>query len=305
MSSTANLDLVVVGSIGIDNIETPWQTRTNLLGGSASYACAAASFFANVGMVGVVGDDFPEEFRSLYRSFSFDLDGLQTQPGRTFNWTGIYEESMDNRRTVETVLGVFEHFQPDLPVNYCNSPYLFLGNMAPALQLHVLKQMKAPEFVLVDTMDLWINIAREELVEVISKVHALTINESEARLLTDRHHLLDAAHVLLDMGPEMILVKKGEHGSMLVTKERLFLQPAFPLRSVTDPTGAGDTFAGALMGYLAGEGDPSDAAVRRAMVRGSVVASFGVETFSLERLAKLDRNEIDRRAESLLAMMSV
>ena len=141
MSTATNLDLVVVGSIGIDNIETPWQTRTNLLGGSASYACAAASFFANVGMVGVVGDDFPEEFRSLYRSFSVDLDGLQTQPGRTFNWTGIYEENMDNRRTVETVLGVFEHFQPDLPAKYCDSPYLFLGNMAPALQLHVLKQI--------------------------------------------------------------------------------------------------------------------------------------------------------------------
>ena len=299
------LDLAIVGSIGVDNIETPWEKHVNLLGGSASYACAAASFFAKTGMVGVVGDDFPEEFLELYRGFSVDLEGLQTQPGRTFAWTGVYEENMDNRSTLETVLGVFEHFQPVLPASYKAAPFLFLGNMAPALQLHVLDQVENPKFVLVDTMDLWINIAREELVKVIGRVHALTINESEARLLTGRHNLLDAAQAMLEMGPEYILVKKGEHGSMLVSKKGIYIQPAYPLASVKDPTGAGDTFAGALMGYLAGKGSCEEADIRNAMVRGSVVASFGVETFSLQRLADLSISEISDRVTALLAMQTV
>jgi len=297
--------LVIVGSIGIDHIETPRAKRENLLGGSASYACAAASFFTPPGMVGVVGNDFPAAFLDLYRKFSVDLAGLQQRDGRTFAWSGVYEENMDNRCTLETVLGVFETFQPDLPDAYVEAPYVFLGNMAPELQLHVLNQMNAPAFVLADTMDLWINIARDKLVEVIGRVHMLTLNESEARLLTGAHNLLAAAEVLLEMGPEYILIKKGEHGSLLISRTGIYIQPAFPLASFEDPTGAGDTFAGALMGWIAENGAHDTAAIRHAMVHGSVVASFGVESFSLDRLAALSRDDVDARAAALMDMIRV
>jgi len=301
----SNPSLVIVGSIGIDHIETPSEKRGGILGGSASYACAAASYFTSPGMVGVVGDDFPQAFLDLYQSFDVNLDGLQRAKGRTFSWTGVYEENMDNRSTLETVLGVFENFEPKLPESYLDAPYVFLGNMHPGLQLHVLDQIRAPKFVLADTMDLWINITRGELEQVIGRVHMLTLNESEARLLTDRHTLLDAADALLKMGPDHVLIKKGEHGSMLFSRQGAFIQPAFPLGRVTDPTGAGDTFAGAVMGYLAEHDACDEAAIRRAMVHGSVVASFGVEAFTLDRLQSLRKPEIDRRVEDLLGMMRV
>jgi sugar/nucleoside kinase (ribokinase family) len=301
----SNPDLVIVGSIGIDNIETPTQKRDGLLGGSASYACAAASFFTPPGMVGVVGDDFPEAFLRLYDAFRVDRRGLQRASGRTFSWTGVYEENMDNRQTLETVLGVFETFEPTLPDAYHTAPYVFLGNMHPGLQLHVLDQMTEAKFVLADTMDLWINITRDDLETVISRVHMLTLNESEARLLTDSRHLSDAAAQLLEMGPEFVLIKKGENGSMLFSRDGVYIQPAFPLCAVEDPTGAGDTFAGALMGYLAGTGGTTQADIRRAMVHGTVVASFGVESFSLDRLQSLKRGEIDDRVGGLLDMMRV
>jgi sugar/nucleoside kinase (ribokinase family) len=297
--------LVIVGSIGLDTIETPRELRKGLLGGSVSYACAAASFFTATGMVGVVGDDFPPEYLDWYRGFSVDLRGLQQRPGRTFAWTGVYEENMDNRRTLETVLGVFESFQPELPGAYRAAPFVFLGNMHPALQLHVLDQMEAPRLVLADTMDLWINITRAELESVVRRVHMLTVNESEARLLTDRHNLLDAAKALLDMGPAFVLIKKGENGSMLFSHKGIYIQPAYPLASVQDPTGAGDTFAGAVMGYLAQHNVWDESSIRRAMLHGSVVASFGVEAFSLERLRGLSAGDIAQRAAALGRMMHV
>lgn len=297
--------LVIVGSIGIDHIETPTEKRPNLLGGSVSYACAAASFTHSPGMVGVVGDDFPEAFLDLYREFDVDLQGLQRAEGRTFSWTGVYEENMDNRETQETVLGVFETFEPTLPESYRSAPFVFLGNMHPGLQLHVLDQITEPKFVLADTMDLWINITRKELLQVIGRVDMLTLNESEARLLTDSLNLIDAAAKLLEMGPDHVLIKKGENGSMLFGKEGTYIQPAMPLAEVTDPTGAGDSFAGALMGYLTEQDDCSHAAIRRAMVHGSVVASFGVEAFSLDGLKGLTREQIDQRTRDLLEMMRV
>ncbi len=297
--------LVIVGSIGIDHIETPTVKKTNLLGGSVSYACAAASFFTSPGMVGVVGDDFPESFLDLYRTFDVDMQGLQHAPGRTFSWSGVYEENMDNRQTVETVLGVFEQFEPTLPEGYQSAPFVLLGNMHPGLQLHLLNQITAPKFVMADTMDLWINITRDELLEVVGKVNMLTINESEARLLTDSLHLMDAAQQLLAMGPEYVLIKKGEHGSTLFGKNGVYIQPAFPLPMVNDPTGAGDTFAGAMMGYLTKANACDEANLRRAMLHGSVVASFGVEAFSLDGLIGLESADIDRRVQSLLDMMRV
>lgn len=301
----AHPSLVIVGSIGIDHIETPFVKKQNLLGGSVSYACAAASFFTSPGMVGVVGDDFPEAFLELYRAFDVDLQGLQHATGRTFSWTGVYEENMDNRSTLETVLGVFESFEPTLPESYLDAPFVFLGNMHPGLQLHVLGQIRAPKFVLADTMDLWINLTRDTLLEVIGKVNMLTLNESEARLLTDKHNLLDAAAALLEMGPQYVLIKKGEHGSMLFSEAGIFIQPAFPLAQVVDPTGAGDTFAGAVMGWLTREEAWGEADIRRAMLHGSVVASFGVQAFSLEALLSLRVPEIEARTQSLLRMMQV
>jgi cytidine kinase len=287
--------LIIVGSIGIDTIETPREKRVEILGGSVSYACAAASFFTRTGMVGVVGNDFPAEHRALWETMGIDLGGLQTAEGKTFRWSGVYEENMDNRQTLLTELNVFETFSPELPDSYRNAPYLFLGNIAPELQLHVLEQVHSPKFVLVDTMDLWINIAREKLVEVIGQCTMLTLNESEARLLTDTYSLLSAAEKLVAMGPEFVLIKKGESGSMLFSRNGLFLLHAYPLAGFKDPTGAGDTFAGGLMGALAESGQTDEATIRRAMVCGSVVASFGVEEFSLDRLATLDRFQIEER----------
>ncbi len=301
MNSSSAPTLVIVGSVGIDTIETPREKRIEILGGSVSYACAAASFFVQTGMVGVVGTDFPAEHRELWERMGIDLAGLQTEEGKTFRWSGVYEENMDNRETLVTELNVFETFSPELPEAYRDAPYLFLGNIAPALQLHVLEQVHSPKFVLIDTMDLWINIARDELVEVVGKCDMLTLNESEARLFTGTDSLAEAADILLGMGPRFVLIKKGESGSMLVSSETSFSIPAYKLDYFKDPTGAGDTFAGGLMGALAESGKVDEEAIRRAMVYGSVTAAFGVEEFSLERLATLDRIQIDARVEEFKA----
>lgn len=297
----SNPELVIVGSIGIDTIETPREKRIEILGGSVSYACAAASFFVQTGMVGVVGTDFPSEHRKLWERMGIDLAGLQTAEGKTFRWSGVYEENMDNRTTLSTELNVFENFSPELPDSYRSAPYLFLGNIHPALQLHVLEQVHAPKFVLIDTMDLWINIARDELVDVIGKCDMLTLNESEAQLFTGKESLDAAAAELLEMGPQFVLIKKGESGSMLVSKDQTVSIPAYKLAEFKDPTGAGDTFAGGLMGALAEQGNVSADDILRAMVCGGVTAAFGVEEFSLERLATLDRAQIDERIAEFAA----
>jgi len=289
-------ELIIVGSIGIDTIETPQEKRESILGGSASYACAAASYFTKTGMVGVVGTDFPQEFKDLYAQFGIDLTGLQIEEGKTFRWSGVYEENMDNRRTLSTDLNVFESFSPELPESYRDAPYLFLGNIHPGLQSHVLDQVKNPKFVLLDTMDLWINIAKEDLISVIGKVTMLTLNESEARHFTGQHSLIKAANDLLAMGPKYVCIKKGEHGAVLFTGNSISMVPAFPLETVDDPTGAGDTFAGGFMGALAKSGEVSVEAIRKAMTYGAVTASFGVEKFSLERLDGLSPLEIEERA---------
>ena len=295
--SESDIQLVVVGSVGIDTIETPEERREEILGGSASYACAAASFFTKVGMVGVVGTDFPEAYRQVYRHFQIDLDGLQTVDGKTFRWSGIYEANMDNRHTVSTELNVFASFMPNLPEAYRKSPFLFLGNISPQLQLHVLGQIEKPRFVVIDTMDLWIDIARPDLLKVIQRTDMITINEFEARHLSGHKNLLKAAQILLCLGPRFVLVKKGENGSALFCKDSIFLLPAFP--------GAGDVFAGGVVGSLAAGGEVSEKSIRQAMIYGSIVASFGVEAFSLERLQMLTRGEIDTRADALRRMLQL
>jgi len=296
------VDLTIVGSVGIDTIETPTDKREEILGGSVSYACAAASFFTHTGMVGVVGTDFPDEFLDTWKNMDIDLEGLQTVEGKTFRWGGTYHENMDNRDTLFTDLGVFETFSPELPEDYKEAPYLFLGNIHPGLQLHVLEQTRNPKFVLIDTMDLWINIAKDELTKVIGKCNMLTLNESEAQLYTGEHALAQAAKRLLELGPEYVLIKKGGNGSMLFTKKDVFLLHAYPLDRFKDPTGAGDTFAGGLMGALAASGKTDKEAIRQAMVYGSIVASFGVEEFSLDRLQQLDRDAIEIRVAEFKEM---
>jgi len=299
------MKLIVVGSIGIDTIETPTEKHEEVLGGSCSYACVTAALFARTGMVGVVGTDFPQAFRDMYRKAGIDLEGLREAEGRTFRWSGVYEENMDNRHTISTELNVFEHFSPELPADYQEAPFVLLGNISPDLQLHVLDQVHHPEFVMADTMDLWIDIAQPALRQVISRVQALTLNESEARLLTGRQALIDAARELLAMGPDYVLIKKGEHGSMLFSEKGIFIMPAFPVQEVKDPTGAGDMFAGGLMGYLASIGQHDEAAMRKGILYGSVAASFGVEAFSLDHLDGLTRDDIEQRAHQLRDMTRV
>jgi sugar/nucleoside kinase (ribokinase family) len=296
------VDLTIVGSIGIDTIETPAEKREEILGGSVSYACAAASFFTHCGMVGVVGTDFPQAFRNTWENMDIDLAGLQTVEGKTFRWSGVYEDNMDNRRTLSTELNVFETFSPELPDAYRAAPYLFLGNIHPALQLHVLEQVRDPKFILIDTMDLWINIDRPDLERVISKCHMLTLNESEAQLFTGERALSQAARQLLELGPEYVLIKKGANGSMLFTRDDIFLLHAYPLAAFKDPTGAGDTFAGGFMGALAASGKTDRESIRQSMIYGSITASFGVEEFSLDRLVRLERREIEERVAEFKEM---
>ena len=294
------ITLVVVGSIGIDDIATPLETRKDLLGGSVSYACAAASFFTRAGMVGVVGDDFSQSYLQTYEKLGIDLGGLQQVPGRTFRWSGVYHDDMINRDTLSTELNVFESFSPELPGTYRSAPFLLLGNIQPELQLRVLEQCGNPAFVVADTMDLWINIARDALLDVISRVHMLTLNDSEARLLTGEHNLRKAAREIMGLGPGHVVIKKGEHGAMLVSRDdELYLVPAYPVDEVVDPTGAGDAFAGAFLGALARAGDTTAPGIRPALVYGSVVASFSVEAFSLDRLAALTLEQIDERVGTL------
>ncbi len=303
MAKKGAVKLVVVGSIGLDNIETPRERRESILGGSLTYACAAATFFTRVGMVGVVGTDFPPEYMSLYRSFGIDLAGLRQEEGRTFRWSGRYEPDFINRETLSTELNVFARFSPELPDAYRSAPFLMLGNISPELQLHVFDQVRNPSFVLADTMDLWIRTALDPLRKVISKVTMLTLNDSEARLLTGLHNLRRAAEQILTWGPRYVVIKKGEHGAMLFSKAGTFLVPAYPVAEVHDPTGAGDSFAGGFFGRLASMAEHSEKAVREALLYGAVVASFGVEAFGLERFETLRKPEIRARFRELTAMI--
>jgi len=298
-------DLVVVGSVALDDIHTPWEHRRSVLGGSATYAALAAAPFCRTGLVGVVGEDFPEEARVLLQERGVDTRGLESRPGRTFHWEGRYEANMEDRTTLCTELNVFADFQPELPPEYRDAPYVFLANIAPALQLQVLDQLPEASFVAADTMDLWIRTTADDLAAVLGRVDLLTLNESEARLLTGERSLRRAAARIRERGPGMVLVKKGESGSVLFAPDRILFIPAYPLEEVRDPTGAGDSFAGAMMGELASRRDRETEAVWRAAITGSSVASFAVEEFGAEYVGRLDREAIERRRAELLAMICV
>ncbi len=297
------MSVLVVGSTALDSIKTPKAENPRLLGGSASHAAVAASFFAPVKLVGIVGHDFPKRYVALYKKHGIDLEGLQIVEGKTFHWAGEYEVNMNNRRTLTTELGVFETFTPHLPEKYKDSPFVLLANIAPALQHHVLDQMRKPKFVVADTMDLWLNIALPDLLRLIKRVDAFVLNDSEARQLTDDDNIPRALKKIHKMGPKYVIIKKGEHGSVLSGPSGLFIAPAYPLDKVCDPTGAGDSFVGGLLGYLASQSGSIEKNLRRAIIHGSAVASFCCEGFGLNTTTRTTKQKIATRVRELEKMV--
>jgi len=291
------MSLLVVGSVAFDGIETPFGKVERTLGGAASYFALAASHFVPVRLVAIVGEDFTENDEAVFQGRKIDLTGLERAPGKSFFWSGRYSRNMNERTTLTTELNVFASFRPKLPESYKDSPFVFLGNIDPALQRSVLQQVRGkPKAVGLDTMNFWIDGTLEALRETLKHVHILTINDDETRQLTGEHNLFRAAKYIFKMGPKTLIIKRGEHGAIMVHDSFVFSVPAFPLEEVHDPTGAGDTFAGGFMGYLASKGRVNESTLRTAMVYGSVLASFTVERFGVERLAKVTRKEIRSRA---------
>lgn len=295
------MSVLVVGTTALDSIKTPYTENPRLLGGSASHAAVAASFFGPTRLVGVVGSDFPTRYIQLYKKHGIDMTGLErVKGGTTFFWSGEYEVNMNNRRTLETVLGVIEHWQPTLPGAYETTPYVLLANISPQVQHRVLDQMNRPKFVVADTMDLWLNIALPELLALLKRVDCLVLNDSEARQLVGEDNVVAALPKIHKLGPRYVIVKKGEHGSVLSGPKGLFVAPAYPLHKVVDPTGAGDSFVGGLLGYLAAQKSGSiDSNLRRALIHGSVVASFCCEGFGLTRTTKVTKADIQGRVREL------
>jgi len=296
--------LLVVGSLAIDTLETPGGRAVEVLGGAATYFAVAASFFTPVQMVGVVGEDFPRSELAWFRERGIDLAGLEVRPGRSMRWTGRYHEDMNVRDTLSFEANVFESFAPELPPAYRQAPFVFLANIAPALQARVLDQARAPILVAADTMNFYIDNARDDLLTLLRRVPLLVINDEEARMLSGERNMVRAARRILELGPTSVMIKRGEYGVMYFSGDSVFAVPAYPLEEVFDPTGAGDTFAGGVMGYLAATGEVGPAGIRKAIVYGSVVASFTVEAFSVERLRTLSRDDIERRYRQFVSLTS-
>jgi sugar/nucleoside kinase (ribokinase family) len=291
------MSLLVVGSMAFDAIETPFGKVDRTVGGAASYFALAASHFAPVRVVAVVGEDFTEKERAIFRGRKIDLAGVEQAQGKSFFWAGRYSQNMNERTTLATELNVFANFNPTLPDSYRDSSFIFLGNIDPTLQRSVLTQVRSkPKVIGLDTMNYWIERTPAELRETLKRTQVLMINDDETRQLTGEHNLLRAAKHVFKMGPRTLVIKRGEHGALMVHDKFIFSVPAFPLEEVHDPTGAGDSFAGGFMGYLAGAGRVNDETLRRAMVYGSVLGSFAVERFGVERLTHLKRGEITKRA---------
>jgi len=299
------MPLLVVGSVALDSVETPYGERDDVLGGSAVYFSYAASYFSTVRLVGVVGEDWPDEHTRLLTDRKIDTSGLQIIPGgKTFRWRGKYEPNMNDRETLEVHLNVFNDFDPVLPEDYKKCQFLFLANGSPIVQMRVLDQLPNATLTVADTMDLWINIQHDELLELMKRVDGLVLNDAEARLLTDDDNLVRAGHKVREMGPKFVVIKKGEHGAIFFSEHETYVMPAFPTPDVVDPTGAGDSFAGGMMGYLAEQGNFEPRTLKRAMAYGSIVASFNVEDFSLEQMKNVERADLDRRMEQYERMLS-
>lgn len=299
------MSILVVGSVAFDSVKTPYGETEEAIGGSATYFSAAASFYAPVDIVAVVGRDFPRESLQFLSERHVDLSGLEVADGKTFRWAGEYEPNMNDRQTLDTQLNVFADFHPTLADRHREQPFVFLANIDPELQGSVLHQTVHPQLVVCDTMDFWISGKREMLLETLTQVDVLIINDSEARELVDDYNLARAANHILGLGPRAVVIKRGEHGATLVTNDTYFSVPAFPVLSVIDPTGAGDSFAGGFVGYLAKSTDTSDTGLKNAMLHGSVMASFNVEDFSVRRLETLTPHEIEHRYERFIDMITL
>jgi sugar/nucleoside kinase (ribokinase family) len=296
------MTVLVIGSIALDTLETPFGKAEDLLGGAGSYFSLAASALTSVRLVGVVGSDFPERHLETLRSKGIDLEGLQrVADGKTFRWSGRYDYDMNVAHTLDTQLNVFGEFQPNLPESYRSTEYVYLANITPRLQLDVLDQVRNPKFVGLDSMNFWIGNpdTRADLTKVIRRANAVFMNDAEIRQYTGKYNLFEAAREVLDLGPDVVLMKKGEHGAVAASREGVFVAAAYPLETVKDPTGAGDSFAGGFMGYLSESGDTSWAGIKRAMIFGSVVASFAVESFGVDGLLQMRREPIEERYETL------
>lgn len=290
--------VVIVGSVAIDSVRTPLGEAPEALGGAATYSSVAASFFAPVDLVGVVGRDFPQEHLEFLRGRNINLEGLQVEDGKTFHWSGYYDFDLNQAHTLQTDLNVFETFRPTLPDPYRHAEYVFLANIDPELQLEVLEQVESPKLTFCDTMNFWIEGKREALLEVLKRVDVVFMNDAEARELCGTFSLVRAGQQLLEMGPQAVIVKKGEHGAVLFSRDgHFFSAPSYPLEVVKDPTGAGDTFAGGFIGYVAAQNEVSPAVLRRAVIHGSVLASYNVEDFSLGRMRTLTHDDIRSRYE--------
>lgn len=289
------MPVLVVGSVALDSVETPFGKADNVIGGSGTFFSASASHLSPVQLVGVVGNDYPMAQLEPLAQRGVDMAGLERADGESFRWRGRYRHDLNSAETLETHLGVFSHFSPKIPEQFRNAPFVFLANIDPRLQLDVLKQVQKPKLVACDTMNFWIESRRPDIIELIKHVDLITLNDSEARQLTDCYNLVKAARWIMERGPKMVIIKKGEHGAFLFKESSIFFAPAYPLEAVFDPTGAGDSFAGGFMGYLARGGDLSDASLRRAVVYGSAMGSFAVEKFSVQRLLEISTSDIAER----------
>ena len=296
------MSILAVGSFALDSVVTPFGQADRVLGGSAVFFSAAASILTEVNVVGVVGDDFPLENLSFLKDRGVDLTGIETEEGESFSWSASYHSDMNTRDTIETKLGVFEGFDPKIPEQFRQSDYVFLGNIDPVLQHKVLDQVTAPSLVACDTMNHWIESEREELIRLLNRVDLLLVNDEEARQLSGETGLVDASRLIQKRGPRMVVIKKGEHGAVLFSDDSIFSVPAFPLPCAFDPTGAGDAFAGGLLGHISEQGFASVADLRRAMAFGSVLGSFAVQEFSIEGLRTLSKSEILERVRALKVM---
>jgi sugar/nucleoside kinase (ribokinase family) len=299
------MPLLVVGSVALDSVETPTESRDNVLGGSAVFFSYAASYFTPVKLVGVVGDDWPSDHTDLLKGRGIDTSGLSVVQGsKTFRWKGKYLPNMNDRETLEVHLNVFGEFNPILPDSFRSTKFLFLANGVPAVQLQVLDQVPGAVLSVADTMDLWIREQHDELLELLKRVNGLVLNDSEAKLLTGDENLVRAGQRILELGPKFVVIKKGEHGAMFFAEKETYVLPAYPTKEVVDPTGAGDSFAGGMMGYLAEQENFETTTLKTALAYGTVVASFNVEDFSLERMKQVERKDIDRRMEEYRKMLS-
>ncbi len=298
------MSVLVVGSVALDSVETPFGKAEDVLGGSATFFAASASHLTDVQVVGVVGNDYPMDSLRRLESRNVDLGGIEQLDGSSFRWRGRYRHDLNSAETLETHLGVFSHFEPKIPARFAKPDFLFLANIDPRLQLSVLNQVERPRLVASDTMNFWIESRRPELVELLRHVDLITINDAEARQLSEKTNLVQAARWIMAHGPKHVVIKKGEHGAFLFREDNIFFAPAYPLETVFDPTGAGDSFAGGFIGYLARTGDLSDANMRRAVIYGSAMGSFAVEQFSIERLMTITRPEIDERVRAFKKLVA-